>query len=225
MAMAIYFSSAPLPSDCLSRLPREVLQRILQFLLVSNEPVILGVDDRMLIDYSSGLTPSVLRSCRYIYTVGIEVLCGRNTFTTSSAATSVKFDKQILGLPSRILQLIRHVKLEIDWIDELWTKLPLLACALDRIQGLKSLNISIISKAQENLTEQRTEDLTSRQTKSSGTFVRGQMDEAIPKAEKRVLKNLVLELRALRVFRLHGFMDRKFARDLEKWVANGRRSS
>ena len=203
----------------------EVVRRILHFLLRSDHPVILGVDDRRPTDYSSGLTPSVLRCCRYIYTVGIEVLYGRNTFTTSSAATSVEFDKQVHGLPSRILLLIRHVKLEIDWIDELWSKLPLLASVLGRMQGLKSLEITIIWKAQRIVTGGRTEGLASRPMVSRGAYVQGQMEEAILKTEKHVLKNLVLELQALRSFRLRGFVDRQYAMDLEKWVANGRRSS
>ena len=211
--------------DWLSRLPTEVLRRILDFLLVSNEPVILGVDDERPIDYSSGVTPSVLRCYRYIYTVGIEVLYGRNTFTSSSAATSAEFDKQILRLPSRILQLIRHVKLEIDWIDELWSKMPLIATALGSIQGLKSLDITIITRAQRIVTEERAKDMALRRTESRSAFLHGQIEEAILKAEKHVLKKLVLELRALRLFRLRGFIDRQFAMDLENWVANGRRSS
>ena len=223
----IYSLGAPLPSDSLSRLPTEVLRRILHFLLSSNHPVILGIDDEWPIDYSSGMTPSVLRCSQYIYTVGIEVLYGRNTFTTSSAATSAEFDKQILRLPSGILRLLRHIKLEIDWIDELWSKLPLLASALGRMQGLRSLEITITSKAQKIVTGARTEGLASRPMESRGAHIRvqGQMHEAILKAEKRVLKNLVLELRALRIFRLRGFIDRQFATELENWVANGRRSS
>ena len=202
----------------------EVVRRILHFLLSSDHPVILGVDDRRPTDYSSGLTRSVLRCCRYIYTVGIEVLYGRNTFTTSSAASSAEFDRQVHGLASRILQLIRHVKLEIDWIDELWSKLPLLASALGRMQGLKSLDITILSKTQSIVPGGRTKGLALRPMESRSAFIPGQMEEAILQTEKRVLKNLVLELRALRIFRLRGFVDRKFATDLEKWVANGRRS-
>ena len=225
MAILAIHSGAPLSLDCLSKLPREVLRRILHFLLVSNEPIILWIDDEKQVDSSSGLNPSVLRCCHYIYTVGIEVLYGRNTFTTSSPATSAEFDKQILRLPSRILQLIRLVKLEIDWIDELWSKLPLLASALKRIQGLKSLDITIITNMQRTTTGGRIKGLASRPTESRSTSVQGQMEDAILNAEKRVLKNLVLELRALRKFRLRGFVDQQFATDLEKWIANGRRSS
>ena len=42
------------------------------------------------------------------------------------------------------------------------------------------------------------------------------------KAEKRVLNELILELRALKAFRLRGFVDGQFAKDLKRWLANGR---
>ena len=121
--MATRASSHQIPSDYLSRLPKEVLKRILRFLLVSSKPVILGFDVERPLGYSTGLDPTILRSCYYINSIGIEVLYSYNTFTTSSPASSVDFDKHLLSLPSRTLQLVRHVRLDIDWAEELWVSL------------------------------------------------------------------------------------------------------
>lgn len=203
--MATLATKAPspqIPSDCLSRLPKEVLKEILRFLLVSTKSVILEVDEERPFDYSTGLDPTILRSCHYIYSVGIEVLYSCNTFTTSSAATSVDFDKHLLSLPGRTLQLIRHVKLEIDWGVELWTKLPLIASALGSIQSLKTLKISVITKSPKPMTGVVRGKASGSETFRGGGFPHRLM--AVANAEKRVFKDFVLELQALKVFRLRG---------------------
>lgn len=49
------------------------------------------------------------------------------------------------------------------------------------------------------------------------------MAQVMLKAEKKVLTKLVLELQALQVFQLQGFVDGPFAKNMENWVADGRR--
>ena len=72
--LAIKASSPRIPTDCFSRLPKEVLKMVLHSLLVSTEPLILGLGVERPPDSSTGLDPIILRSCHYLYNIGIEVL-------------------------------------------------------------------------------------------------------------------------------------------------------
>ena len=140
------------PSDHLSRLPKGVLKTVLGLLLVSTKPLVLGVDEGTLV--FNGLELAILRSSHYLYTIGTEVLYGCNDFTTSSPATSFDFDKDLLKLPGKNLQQIRHIQLEIDWADKLWAKFPLVASVLGSIRGLKSLKITVIPRAHDHVIEE-----------------------------------------------------------------------
>lgn len=153
---------------------------------------------------------------RYCYSSG-------NVFTTSSPATSANFDKDLLKLPGHSLQLIRHVELQIDWADELWAKFPLIARVLGSIQALKSLKITIITKPSDHVTDDWSAMALKVKGARNGCLRQGAMAQVMLKAEKKVLMSLVLGLQALHVFKLQGFADDKFARDLERFVSNGRR--
>ena len=140
------------PSDHFSRLPKDVLKKVLGLLLISTKPLALGVDGDMPV--FNGLELAILRSSHYVYTMGTEILYGCNDLTTSSPATSFDFDKNLLKLPGKNLQLIRHIQLEIDWADKLWAKFPLIASVLGSIRGLKSLKITMVPKAHDHVMEE-----------------------------------------------------------------------
>ena len=140
------------PSDHFSRLPKDVLKKVLGFLLISTKPLVLGVDEDTPVLY--GLELAILRSSHYVYMIGTEILYGCNNFTTSSAATSFDFDKDLLKLPGKNLQLIRHIELDIDWADKLWAKLPLIASVVGSIRGLKSLKITMVPKAHDHVIDE-----------------------------------------------------------------------
>ena len=173
-------------SDLLASLPQDVLRSILGLLLVSTKPLILGVDVNEKI--SNGLHPAILQTSHYVHNIGIEILYSCNTFTTSSPATSVNFDNDLLKLPGKTLQLIRHVKLEIDWADTLWAKFPLIARVLGSIQGLKSLKIKILPEPQDRL------------AKVPGNVYprEGVNGQTMLKVEQKVMIVLVLGLHALK---------------------------
>ena len=140
------------PSDHLSRLPKGVLKTVLGLLLISTKPLVLAVDEDTPV--FNGLELAILRSSHYLSTIGTEVLYGCNDFTTSSPATSFDFDKDLLKLPGKNLQQIRHIQLEIDWADKLWAKFPLIAGVLGSIRGLKSLKITMVPKADDHVIEE-----------------------------------------------------------------------
>lgn len=189
-----------IPTSRLQNLPIAVLTRILQYLLVSDQPLILQNDSETPNDYRTHLHPEALTSCRLLYHIGMPILYGSNTITASSPATSKHFDKQLLQLPGKLRQLIKHIKLEIDWADQMWENLPLIARVLGEIAGLKNVEIVI------TVPVQRT----------------GAMADMMLKIEKKILVDMVTDLRGLRRLRLAGFQDRRFADNLEAWVARGR---
>ena len=68
------------------------------------------------------------------------------------------------------------------------------------------------------------EGVASKASPTRNGFPRqGAMAQVMLKAEKKVLTKLVLGLQALQVFQLQGFADGAFAKNMENWVANGRR--
>lgn len=218
--LAVKASKPSMPANFLSKLPQDVLKQVLSLLLVSTEPLILRIDINKSV--TSSLTPAILRGSRYIYGMGREVLYSRNTFTTSSPASSANFDKDLLKLPGKNLQLIRRIELEIDWADQLWAKFPLIASALGSIQGLKSLKITIVEPCHhvvENANEGVLIPKAVPKAIRNGYAREGPMAQVMLKAEKKVLVNLVVGLRALQTFTLHGFVDEKFAKKLENWVS------
>ena len=223
LKLAVKTSKPRMRANFLSKLPQDVLKQVLSLLLVSTEPMILGIDINKPV--ASGLTPAVLRSSHYIYDMGREILYGSNTFTTSSPATSSNFDKDLLKLPGKNLQLIRRIELEIDWADQLWAKFPLIASALGSIQGLKGLKLTIVEPCHHVIEDSNEVVLMPKAELNgsrSGYPREGPMGQVMLKAEKKVLVNLVVGLRALQTFKLKGFADEKFARKLENWVSQSR---
>lgn len=179
----------------------ELLQRIFANLLVSDTPLVLKIVKKPSKDRNNP-SLAVLRTCSLFSQVGIPLLYGANTITSSSPATSKDFDKHLLSLPGRNRQLIKHVKLQIDWAGELWAHFPLIARVLGEIVGLKSLEIEILGPIQ------------------------GVRAEAMLTIERKHVLTLVTEdLKALKMFQLKGFSDEKFAKRLEKWVAGGRKTA
>ena len=193
----------PMVASYFQNLPIPVLNRLLGYLLISYQPLILKTDNQTPNNYRTHLHPEVLASCRLFYHIGMPLLYGSNTITTSSPATSKNFDKHLLDLPGRHRQLIKHVKLEIDWADELWAKFPLIARVLGEIVGLKSLEIVISGPVRRH----------------------GAGAEMMLKVEEKCFADLAMDdLKALRVFKLRGFGNKAFAEALEAWVLSGRRS-
>ena len=140
------------PADRFSRLPKDILKKVLGLLLTSTKPLVLGVDEDTPV--SNGLELAILQSSHYVSMIGAEILYGCNDFTTSSPATSFDFDKDLLQLPGKNLQLIRHIQLEIDWADKLWAKFPLIASVVGSIRGLKSLKITMVPKTRNHVIEE-----------------------------------------------------------------------
>ena len=187
----------------IGNLPISVLSRILEHLLVSDQPLVLGTDASRSENQRSHVYPEVLASCRLFYHVGMPLLYGSNTMTTSTAADSKDFDKHLLNLPGRYRQLIKHVKLQIDWADELWARFPLIARVLGEIVGLKSLEILIFGPAR-------------RQGAGADMMLR---------VEEKCFVDLVMgDLKALKKFKLEGFDNKAFAKTLEAWVSSGGKS-
>lgn len=106
-------------------------------------------------------------------------------------------------------------------------KLPLVAARLQELKGLKSLKLHVVVNHELESKKEPGSGVT-RQGKgrAKGMMIKreGQAAKAMLKAEKKVLRELVLGLKGLRVFELSGFADGEFARDLEDWVKDGRKA-
>lgn len=103
-------------------------------------------------------------------------------------------------------------------------KLPLVAAKLVEMKGLKSLKLHIVDDGDEDWGTKLTRR-PEKGGKRNGRMGRreGQAAEAMLKAEKKVLRELVVGLKGLRVFELRGFVDGEFAEGLEEWVRLGRK--
>ncbi|KAL8919168.1 MAG: hypothetical protein Q9208_006928 [Pyrenodesmia sp. 3 TL-2023] len=220
-------SLVPSQDPHLLSLPSSCLKVILTHLLTSPDFLILHRDSSTPATYSTNLTTAVLLLNRHIYHTALPILYGRNTFTASTAATSYDFDAHVLNLPGRLRGMIKNVELQINWGERLWMKLPLLAARLQELKGLKSLKLHVVVNHElENRKEADSE--VTRQGKGGAKEMaikrEGQAAEAMLKAEKKVLRELVLGLKGLRVFELNGFVEGEFARSLEVWVKDGRKA-
>lgn len=106
-------------------------------------------------------------------------------------------------------------------------KLPLVAAKLQELKTLKSLKLHIIA-------DEEVGDVDVMETAVTGQGKggrkgmmmerEGQAAKVMLKAEKKVLRELVVGLKALRVFELKGFEDGEFAANLEGWVRDGRKA-
>ncbi|KAL8842554.1 MAG: hypothetical protein Q9170_000508 [Blastenia crenularia] len=213
-------SSASQPSTSkLLSLPPPILHQILSHLLISPSPVLLHRDGSTPPAYRTHIATDILIANRQLHHTSIPILYGKNTFTTSSPAISHAFDVHLLTLPGRMRLLIRKVTLEINWGKQLWMKFPLIAARLGGLKGLKELRLRIVDGA---YGEGETELM---QVSRKSTLVKrgGNAAKAMLKAEKTVLRELVVGLKGLRVFELRGFEDEEFARRLEEWVESGRK--
>ncbi|KAI4152297.1 MAG: hypothetical protein LQ341_000730 [Variospora aurantia] len=208
------------PPDLLS-LRSSTLKLILTYLLTTPTPLVLRRDASTPASYRTDLTISVLLVNRRLYHLALPILYGANTFTTSSAATSYDFDAHLLATPGRLRAMIRSVELNIDWGDRLWAKMPLVAAKLLELKGLKSLKLHIVGGGGELESGEAIRiGVVTRRGRAEGE---GFMAVAMLKAEKKVLRELVEGLKGLRVFELKGFVDGGFARNLEEWIARGRK--
>ena len=210
------------------RLPLKAIKDILQHVLVAPHPLILYRDSSIPATYRSHLQPSVLLICRLFYHLGCPILYGGNTLTASSPSTSINFDHHLAALPGGYRQLITKVRLEIDWAEQLWANFPLIARYLGELQSLKELHIIIISidgqkrddpsASTDNALSQGLTIINNGARKyaiKTSTYA-----DIILKSEKKVFRDLVEGLKALRTFRLEGFLsDEAFARRLEDLVS------
>jgi len=136
----------PMPAPGLQHLPLSILTRILRPLLTSPTPLILHPDAHTPPTYRTHLHPSILHTARLFHHLGTPLLYGANTLTTSTPYTSRSFDTHLLALPGPYRQLIKSIKLEIAWADELWAKFPLIARVVGEIVGLKKLEIVVTKR-------------------------------------------------------------------------------
>ncbi|KAL8783354.1 MAG: hypothetical protein Q9213_004673 [Squamulea squamosa] len=206
----------------LLNLPTLILQRILSYLLVAPSGLLLHRDNSTPPTYRTGIATNILLVNHKLYHTSLPILYGRNTFTASSPATSYGFDAHLYRVPGKHKCLIRSIDLEIDWGRQLWSKFPLIAMRLGELRGLKSLKIHLIDGG-----DHAEAYGVQVQGKPRGTMQKreGHAAVAMLHAEKKMLKEMVKGIKALRVFELKGFEDVGFAKGLESIVRNGRNSS
>lgn len=185
-------------------LPLEVLQQCFRLLLVVyDQALILCPDGSTPPAYRTYLQPSLLRVCRCFHQIGLPLLYGENTFTTSSPATSINFDAHLSSLPGKTRQLITSIVLKIDWAAQLWARFPLIARYIAELKSLRQLEINIVD---------RNDPKPVRYPRD------GPYGGVMLKSEKKVFKELIGGLKSLRVFKLEGFSDDDFAKTLEGMV-------
>lgn len=205
--------------------PQEVITKILGYLLISSQELILRLDTSTPQGYRTHLhSLSVLRVCRLFYQLGLPLLYGKNIITTSSPATSYDFDAHLQSVPVKIRQLITNVKLEIDWADELWRKFPLIAQQLGQLP-LRQLIIILSYNTKQSqprglaLADKDTNQRIVLSHKNAKESKKDHvMAEAKMKAEKKMLRGLIGDFRTLKVFKLEGFHDQAFAELLQGLV-------
>ena len=208
----------PQPKTHILNLPTIVLQRILLHLLVSPTRLILHHDASTPSTYHTFIATNILFVNHQLYHTSLPILYGSNIFTTSSPATSYDFDIHLSRVPGRNKCLIRNIHLKIDWGRQLWAKFPLIAMRLGELRGLRCLRLQFVDR------EESDDDIEVQiQGEPKGTTSRreGHLAAMMLNTEKKILKEMVQGLKALRVFELKGFEDVEFARRLEFGVRNG----
>ena len=205
------------------RLPLIVIKDIPRHLLVSPNPLILHRDAYTTTKYRSQLQPSVLCVRQLFNHVGHPLLYG-NTLTSSTPSTSVNFDAHISNLSGRNRLLITKIRLKIDWAEQPWSKFPLIARYLGELKPLKELRIVIINGEKSGngaalMVKDPNQSLTIMNHGAGKCMLPALIIAEITlKTEKKVFKELVEDLKALRVFRLEGYTrDEAFACGLEEF--------
>lgn len=198
-------------------LPLSVLKSLLRLLLVSSNA--LPLDLHQCSPVNEGYTPvqpSVLRVSRLFYITGLPILYGENIITTTR---SYSFDARLLALRPRNRQMITSIRLEIDWADHLWAKFPLIALQLSQLRQLQKLDIVIIHRKKpehRTILMERDPNHTNfiGHGPDKGMRREGSLADTMLKAEKKILKDLVERAKDLKVFKLEGFRDPVFAKQL-----------
>lgn len=249
-------NTAPLlnPSNAsILNFPLIIIKQILRYVLTSPSPLILQPDSTITASQGNRtfVEPNVLQVCKVFHNVGLPILYGENTLTTSSPATSFDFDEHLLSLRGSKRQMITSVRLEIDWADELWAKFPLVARALGELKSLQKLKLHIVMIEKEQKKKQTNDGTALMIDKDANLNIElaygGQkypsgknittttplrtptidgrvkregpvVADAMLKAEMKILKDLVTDLKKLKHFRLLGFRNEGFARCLEEHV-------
>jgi len=201
----------------MSSLPLELKTLILRCLLLSTTPLILHRDGSIPSTYRTNLHPALLLVSRHFYQLGRQILYRENTFTASSPSTSYNFDAHLAGLHGQYRQLISSITLQIDWADKFWMKFPLVAMRLGELP-LRKLVLEIVGGKERRALEPIDANRSMVVGKEAGKGGSSAQTDVILKAEKKMLKNLVSGLRALREFHLVGYRDEGFARELEESV-------
>ena len=220
-------------------LPQLIIIQVLRFLLIQPHSRRLILPLR----HTSTHTPnsrtcqilSILLICRQIHHLSIPVLYAENTFTSSYASASQSFDLALARLCQRNRDLISSIYLEFDHSQQLWIRLPLVARALEDLNGLRRLEIKIVPEGSATKNDddfdgdgaksqpiQRLDPIERRRLMS-----RWEREEptasTLLSTEKAIIKELVAGSRRLQWFRLVGFGDEEFARNLSNWVSRGRK--
>lgn len=131
---------SPTIKPTLLSLPLSILRQILTHLLISPHPLILQRSPFPCRSpsYHTNIHTSILRVHPLFYNTGLPLLYGANTLTASSPTTSVNFDTVLQGLPGRVRQMIRSVRLEVGWGKRFCEGFALVAKELGGLLGLRS---------------------------------------------------------------------------------------
>ena len=144
------------------------------------------------------------------------MLYSENTITSTD---SMNFDTQFLSLPVKNRQMITGIRLEVDWAHQLWAKFPLIAVQIEQLRHLQKLVIVIV----ENTKSDKLAVLGEKNAKASTVLKHGpgkglsresSVGDAMLKAEKKMLKELVGNIKSSQTFRLDRFRDEAFAAQL-----------
>ena len=207
----------------LLNLPISVLILILRWILMPHpgQPLILPDAKRLACKARKPfkLALPVLRSCKLMFHVSQSILYGDNSFTAASPSASYYLDDALGQLKGWQRQLITSITLQIDWGDELWAKLPLIAVALHDLKKLSKLEILLVAKLFNEMGGNVPGGQDVQRRKARSLRREGNTAEIMLKAEKKTFKDMVNTMKTLRVFRLVGFVDEEFARLLELQVS------
>ena len=213
----------------LCNLPLPILTRILRCVFIPDphHALVFEWESGCNIETVKHITETVpiLRTSLLFYQIGTRILYGENTFTTATPSISYDLDRTLSRTFDWQRHLIKSISMQVDWGEVLWTKFPLIAVALYELKNLERLEISFVSStplATADLFTPHVQLLTDLQARLRLEAKRYKREETaawvILNAEKKMFKDLVRTMRSLRTFRLVGFADEEFARQLEFYV-------